>query len=138
VYESANDVCDNQVVNIEFSDGRTASFTMVAFTSIICNRQLRMHFSHGEIVGNMSTFTVTDFRRRSTKTHTPLSDGSGHGGGDSGLIAAFVEAVRTEEQAHLGTDVDEVLSSHLTVFAAEASRKEGVIIDYEEFAREHK
>jgi len=86
VYESENDVCDNQVVNLEFENGNTASFTMVAFTSAICERQLRMHFTHGEIIGNMSTFTVTDFRANKTKTHYPKNEGGGHGGGDLGTI----------------------------------------------------
>ncbi|PPQ66752.1 hypothetical protein CVT24_008709 [Panaeolus cyanescens] len=133
VYESANDVCDNQVVNIEFSNGSTASFTMVAFTDAICDRQTRLHFSHGEIIGNMNTFTVSDFRKRSTTTHRPRNEGGGHGGGDMGLISSFVEAVRTNQQKALGTTIDEVVKSHLTVFAAEESRLKGIVVDYPSF-----
>jgi hypothetical protein len=134
VYESPNDVCDQQVVNIEFANGTTASFTMVAHTSLICERQVRLHFSYGEIIGNMNAFTVTDFRTSATKEYTFGSMG-GHGGGDLGLIEAFVEAVKKGEQEVLGTTVDEVVKSHMTVFAAEASRKEGRVVDCAEFER---
>lgn len=135
VYESENDVCDHQVVNLEFSNGSTVSFTMVAYTSLICDRQTRLHFTHGEIVGDMSSFTVTDFRKRSSRTHHPKNEGGGHGGGDLGLIKTFIEAVATGRQEVLGTDVVEVLKSHLTVFAAESSRKTGRVVDCEEFER---
>lgn len=133
VYEHANDVCDNQVVNLAFSSGASASFTMVAQTALICERQTRLHFTHGELVGDMATFTVTDFRTRKSTLHRPRSDGGGHGGGDTGLIRAFVEAVRSGSQHELGTNATEVLNSHLTVFAAEASRKEGRVVDCAQF-----
>ena len=136
IYESDNDVCDNQVVNLEFANGTTASFTMVAQTSLICERQSRLHFANGEIVGDMSAFTVTDFRTKKVSRHAPALEGGGHGGGDLGLIRAFVEAVRTGRQEVLGTDVSDALRSHLTVFAAETSRKEGRVIDVAEFERE--
>ncbi|OBZ76186.1 putative oxidoreductase YteT [Grifola frondosa] len=80
VYECDNDVCDNQVVNFEFSNGATASFTMIAHTKLICDRQTRLHFAFGEIVGDMNTFTVTDFRTRQSTVHTPKTEGGGHGG----------------------------------------------------------
>jgi hypothetical protein len=111
---------------------------MVAHTSLICERQTRLHFSHGEIVGDMTSFTSTDYRARRTKAHHPRSDGGGHGGGDLGLTAAFVEAVRTGRQEVLGTDIDEVLRSHLLVFAAERSRIEGRIINCREFEKEER
>jgi len=133
VYESDNDVCDNQVVNIQYASGATVSFTMVAYTTLICERQTRLHFTHGEIVGDMSEFTVTDFRSGQTIVHRPPSGGGGHGGGDLGLMQAFVEAVRTRQQNLLGTDVADVLKSHLTVFAAEHSRKTGSVVDCREF-----
>ncbi|KAI0306962.1 hypothetical protein B0F90DRAFT_1622610 [Multifurca ochricompacta] len=133
VYESDNDVCDNQVVNLQYASGATVSFTMVAYTTLICERQTRLHFTHGEIVGDMSQFTVTDFRSGEKTIHEPPSEGGGHGGGDFGLIRAFIEAVRTRQQDLLDTDVTDVLNSHLTVFAAEHSRKTGVVVDYKEF-----
>ena len=99
-------------------------------------RQTRLHFTHGEIVGDMSKFTVTDFRTSHTSTHYPRNEGGGHGGGDKGLMKAFVEAVRTGRQELLDTDVGEVLRSHLTVFAAECARREGRVVDCEEFESE--
>ncbi|KAF7301400.1 GFO-IDH-MocA domain-containing protein [Mycena indigotica] len=135
VYESPNDVCDHQVVNLEFSDGSTASFTMVAYTSLICDRQVRLHFTNGEIVGDMTSFTVHDFRTGMRKSFTPLNEGGGHGGGDLGLIRAFVQAVRTGRQDALGTTLEEIVKSHITVFAAELSRREGRVVDCTEFER---
>jgi predicted dehydrogenase len=137
VYESPNDVVDHQVVNIEFSSGATVSFTMVAFTEQICDRQSRLHFSHGELIGDMSSFVVNDFRaeKRSVRHH-PLSEGGGHGGGDMGLVRSFVEAVRTRNQSVLGVTVQEALDSHLAVFAAEAARKERRVVEFSQFVEE--
>lgn len=131
--QSLIECANTKVVNIQYASGATVSFTMVAYTTLICDRQTRLHFTHGEIVGDMTTFTVTDFRTGRATVHRPPSDGGGHGGGDFGLVMKFVEAVRTRQQELLGTDVTEVLKSHLTVFAAELSRKNRDVIDCVEF-----
>ena len=68
---------------------------MIAHTKLQCERQTRIHFAFGEIVGDMSSFTVTDFRKRKSTLHAPKSEGGHHGGGDTGLVRTFVEAVRT-------------------------------------------
>ena len=107
---------------------------MVAYTTLICQRQTRLHFTHGEIIGDMTQFTVTDFRSGLSTVHQPPPEpGASHGGGDLGLTRTFVEAVRTRRQDLLGTDVTDVLRSHLTVFAAEHSRKTGTVVDCVEF-----
>jgi len=81
----------------------------------------------------MSTYTVTNFRNKRTQQFRPQDEGGGHGGGDTGLIRTFVEAVKARNQTIMGTNVDEVFQAHLTVFAAEASRKEGRMVDIQEF-----
>jgi len=95
-----------------------------------------MHFTHGEIIGNMNTFTVNDFRKRTSRVRHPSNDGGGHGGGDMGLIRSFVDAVREKHQDILGTDIDEIFKSHLTVFAAEKSRTSERVVDCVTFEKE--
>ncbi|KAF8704532.1 Oxidoreductase family, C-terminal alpha/beta domain, partial [Rhizoctonia solani] len=152
VYESPNDVCDHQVVNIEFSNGTTASFTMVAFTKLICERQTRVHLTHGEVVGDSNVFTTSDFRTNETRRHRPSSMDA-HGDGDMGVVREFVRCVahrlarkgnsggeREDDDrdggGDLGYPVSEVLRSHLAVFCAEKARRDGTVILFEEFERE--
>lgn len=128
-YACDNDVVDHQVVNMEFDGGRTAVFTMTAFTSMKYGRMTRIFGTRGEIHGDGKILTHDDFltgRRKvldTSKLPQPLL--GGHGGGDGGLIHAFVTAVATGEQAHILSGVDETLESHRMVFAAEKSRRTG-------------
>ncbi len=48
VYEMNNDVCDHQVVNIEFENGSSASFSMIAYTESMCAR--KVYFSDEKTV----------------------------------------------------------------------------------------
>ena len=109
---------------------------MIAHTKLQCERQTRIHFAFGEIVGDMSSFTVTDFRTRKSALHAPKSEGGHHGGGDTGLIRTFVEAVRTKDQSLLGTDATDASRSHIAVFAAEKARREGTVVDVVQFEKE--
>ncbi|CAK7205265.1 hypothetical protein SEUCBS139899_008032 [Sporothrix eucalyptigena] len=133
VYECDNDVVDHQVVNIEYEGGVTASMTMSAFTESICDRGTRIQGTKGELIGDMVTFDVFDFLTRKKTHHEPVSEGGYHGGGDTGLARAFVASVANEDQSLLGVTPDEVLTSHLLVFAAERSRLEGRVVDFAEF-----
>ena len=62
----------------------------------------------------------------------PIPDsGSGHGGGDEGIMADFVKVLRGEAQAL--TSSRETLESHLMAFAAEEARLNGRVIAMDEF-----
>ena len=57
----------------------------------------------------------------------------GHGGGDAGLMTAFVQALRGEGRA-LHTSARDSLESHLMAFAAEESRLNGgALIDMDAY-----
>ena len=132
MYACDNDVVDHQVVNLEFAGGRTASFTMTAFTSGKYGRTTRIFGTRGEILGDSATLTLDTFltgRRRVVDTRRLERKGTGgHGGGDGGLLRAFVEAVRRDDPSSILTGADESLETHLAVFAAERARRTGRVV----------
>ena len=58
---------------------------------------------------------------------------AGHGGGDVGVMAAFVEALR--DPASAMTTARESLESHLMAFAAEEARVKGSLVSMDDFRR---
>lgn len=142
VYGSDNDVVDHQVVSIEYEQGVTASFTMTAFTPLM-GRQTRVFGTHGYLECDGRTITVLDFRTRrrsvvDTLVDTPvgsLADGpaeaSGvdrHGGGDRGLVDAFLDAVASGGARNRLVPPEESLAAHRLAWAAERARRSGSVV----------
>eukprot|EP00455_Lapot_gusevi_P046436 TRINITY_DN6113_c0_g1_i4.p1 TRINITY_DN6113_c0_g1~~TRINITY_DN6113_c0_g1_i4.p1 ORF type:complete len:458 (+),score=104.22 TRINITY_DN6113_c0_g1_i4:53-1375(+) len=131
VYSSDNDVVDHQVVNLEFAEGVTAAFTMVAFTEKICQRQTQIYGSRGQLMCvDEKTLSHFDFATQTTRLIAcPLAPADtrlkGHGGADYFLMEAFVNAVAHNNPSLLLTNAEDALASHLLVFAAEKSRLTG-------------
>ena len=132
VYDCDNDVVDHQVVNLQFEGGETASFTMTAFTKAR-QRETRIFGTKGEIYGNGTKIQIYEFLTgkseiidTSAKDPSSLAD---HGGGDYGLIHAFIEAVAENDSSKVLSGPEETLESHLMTFAAEKSRKEGKVVE---------
>jgi len=131
VYACDNDVVDNQVVNLLYDGDRTASLTMTAFTELR-HRCTRIFGTHGELEGRGDAFHLYDFltgKRRTVPVRT--SDSSvlgGHGGGDFGLMQAFVAAIAHDDPTRILSGARETLETHLTVFAAETARRENRVV----------
>ncbi|UXI04568.1 Gfo/Idh/MocA family protein [Photobacterium sp. TY1-4] len=133
VYLCDNDVVDHQVVNFQFEDGRSASFTMTAFTEY-ADRKTRLFGTLGQIEGDGRYIKVFDFKtnRETVYDVEAIQDETtmtGHGGGDYHMMQRFVEAVAKEEQTLILSGSAETLETHLTVFAAEQSRREKRVVD---------
>ncbi|GAA2716578.1 MULTISPECIES: Gfo/Idh/MocA family oxidoreductase [Streptomyces] len=131
VYACDNDVVDHQVVAMEFSGGVTATFTMTAFTEG-GPRRTRIFGTRGELYGDGRTIRIHDFLTRSDEEVTPVRQGEmtaagGHGGGDAGLMDAFVEAVATGDPTRIRSGPRDSLASHLAVLAAERARVNGTV-----------
>ncbi len=133
VYACDNDVVDHQVVSIEYDQGVTASFTATAFTGYEF-RKTRLFGTHGCIEGDGSMLEVLDFGTgRRQRVPIPSIDGSGgqsgHGGGDAGLIRAFVDALASGDSARHLPDPRQALAAHHLAWAAERARVTASVVE---------
>ncbi|GHJ47888.1 oxidoreductase [Catellatospora sp. TT07R-123] len=132
VYACDNDVVDHQVVAMEFDGGVSAVFTMNAFNTG-GHRRTRLFGTRGELVCEGDSITVYDFVTGAWTQHDPSTVGGadsagGHGGGDEGLMEAFVTAVATGDPAPILSGPAQTLNSHLATFAAEQARLDGTVV----------
>lgn len=131
VYECENDVVDHQIVNLEFEHGRTAGFTMTAFTRGR-QRETRLFGTRGEIYGNDEYIELFDFATGQTsRIETQcddIDDDDHHGGGDRRIVQHFVRAVSESRPDLILSGPRETLESHRIVFAAEESRRTGEVV----------
>ncbi|MCY1137264.1 Gfo/Idh/MocA family oxidoreductase [Actinoplanes sp. Pm04-4] len=127
VYDCDNDVVDHQVVAMQYPGGKTATFTMTAFTPMQ-GRQTRMFGRHGSIEGDGRTLRVTDFRTGVSETVEAGGASGGHDGGDEALVHAFLGAVAHGDPSRLSSDMATSLASHRVVWAAERARLSGSVV----------
>lgn len=121
VYHMDNNQEDHYIAAMEFEGGITANFSMEAFTSYE-GRRTRVMGSMGDIVGDMETFTVNDFRTGKNTVYDN-SSGDGHGGGDWRLVRDWLQAVTQHKPELLTSTIDASIESHIMGFMAEKSRK---------------
>ena len=125
VYNGDNNVVDHQVVSMEFEDGISATFTMTAF-ALKTQRRTEIFGSAGELRGDGESIEVTNFLS-GEKTKIAFTDPEtgavhGHLGGDEGIMADFIDALRSKDRNLSISSPAISLESHLMAFAAERSR----------------
>ena len=128
VYHCDNDVVDRQVVNLEFENGGVATFTMTGLSADFY-RELKIFGTEGQIKANMGTKEIVLHRFGEEAKAIPLDMGmeaSGHGGGDYGIMADFLQVLKNGGESRTSAEVS--LQSHLICFAAEKSRKENIVV----------
>jgi predicted dehydrogenase len=126
VYKMENDQPDHYTANILFEDNITAGFSMEAFTSY-AGRRTRVMGSLGDITGDMTSFTYTDFLT-GEKTEWK-HDSDGHGGGDWRLVDDWVGAVSKQDKSLLSSTIEASIESHIMGFCAEKSREKNQVVN---------
>ncbi|MEJ2886515.1 Gfo/Idh/MocA family protein [Actinomycetospora aeridis] len=127
VYRCDNDVVDHQVVAFEFDSGITATHTVTAFSDQ-APRQTRVFGTHGAVEANGGVLRFHDFRAHPDQAVETLSVGDGrapHHEGDEELVRTFLQGVADGDESGNLTGIEEALTSHRIVWAAEAARRSG-------------
>lgn len=126
VYRMDNDQPDHLTVNMLFENGATAAFSMEAHVSYE-GRKTRIMGSKGDIIGDMESFVLTDFKTRKQTSWSLKTDA--HGGGDHRLVKDWVQAVYQQNKDLLSSSIEVSVESHLMAFGAERSRQNRTIED---------
>ena len=133
VYRCDNDVVDHQVVAMGLTSGATVSLTVQGHAHEEY-RTMRYDGTRATLRGRFglrSDIEIHDHVRGEME-HVPIPTArGGHGGGDFGVLAAFVGAVRGDARSvALG---GEIYESYLLALAAEQSRLTGDPVDMSQF-----
>lgn len=125
VYACDNDAVDHQIVNLLFEGGVTVSHLMESYT-YTGGRQTKVFGTRGEIIGDGRKLQIHHFSNRTTSVWDSVLEagpsGSGHGGGDFGIVRELIRQIREGSTADHLAAFEMSLESHKIAFAAEASR----------------
>jgi predicted dehydrogenase len=145
VYHCDNDVVDHQSVNMEFASGATGVLFMHGHAHEEA-RTMRYDGTRATLRGKFSygisdSIEIHDHLTGRVERIDPQAGDSGHGGGDAGVMAAFVKVLREPRAVSARADSvalttsRESLESHLMAFAAEEARVNGSIVQMDRFRR---
>ncbi|KAK3756701.1 hypothetical protein RRG08_013964 [Elysia crispata] len=134
VYDSDNDVVSNQVVNFQFDDGAAANFSMVAFTKLVGQREIKIYGTLGELVyeDGWDEMLLFDFLSRTTEqisvSQNFPNEMAGHTGAGYHLMKTFLQKLKSESRDN-AAELEETLTSHMLVFAADKARLENKVVN---------
>lgn len=138
VFNTPKDICDNQVVNIEFENGVLANFT-VSMDQPRTTRRIKINGTNGQIVGDIGKDdlrvvhdAVTESYAMGTfdweRTYPMVYEHSGHHGGDSVLSRQFNAMLKGEPTPPLA-GLPEGVEASILALAAQESADTGTIVD---------
>ena len=138
VYRCDNNVCDHMSILMEFDGGITATFSLTAQTNA-CHRHIHIMCEDGEIEADDGQRRIVVRKHVSSQADTfaervinVRTNGSGHGGGDAGIMADFTAGL-TEPGQESRSSISRSVESHLMACAIEQARLTGKVVDMESY-----
>lgn len=140
VYRCDNNVCDHMSMIMEFENGVTATFSLTAQTSGV-HRNIHIMCEHGEILADdgqrqivVQHFVANQAESFQTRTIHVRTNGSGHGGGDAGIMEDFAKSIQNSE-SESRSSISRSVESHLMACALEEARLTGRVVELDEYRK---
>lgn len=137
VYKCDNNVMDNQVMNFEFEDGTTGTFTVTAFEF---GRRTEVQGSRCVIRANEAEGKITIYDQMSAevvKVYDVFSESTttiNHRSLDIQLTRDLIDFMKDGKSTDISF-IDGGLHGHLACFAAEIAREEGRVVSIDELLK---
>lgn len=142
VFQANNDVCDRQIVNMEFEGGVTARMNVNAFNE--GGRYIRIYGTKGELLafmGDESIYIRKTYGERNNEyipvMKTDESIAGGHGGGDVGIVYDLYDYLNGTYTGFSVADIHISVANHMIAFAAEKSRHNDTVVLMDDFCKEY-
>lgn len=124
VFLNDNNVCDNQLVTMNFENGAVAVLNLNGFSDKMF-RECHIVGTKGELIGYGTKLEMRIFGGKSGKVFTGSPAVSGHVEGDIRIISGFVKLLCGESEDLTDiTTIEATVESHNIALAAECSRKQ--------------
>ena len=137
VYRCDNNVCDHMSIILDFDNDVTATFSLTAQTSP-CHRNIHIMCEDGEIIADDGDRQILVRKHVSSQADTfqervinVRTNGSGHGGGDAGIMEDFTASLSAGTQTK--SAISASVESHLMACAIEKARLTGTVVDMTDF-----
>ena len=128
-YRAESDVVDHQIVTMQLESGTSVALVMHGHSHEE-SRTMRYDGTRATlrgVFGRQQSIVVIDHITGQPEEIAIRTAIGGHGGGDGGIMEAFLATVETG--APPATPASESLESHLLAFLAEEAREAGTVID---------
>ncbi|MDD2503871.1 MAG: Gfo/Idh/MocA family oxidoreductase [Clostridia bacterium] len=132
VFNAKKDIVDHEVLNIEYKNGITASFT-VCMLSSDANRTMVIFGSEGTLYADYSKSEIivkTIYPENQVVYTFNKSNETGHGGGDRGIYENYIDSIQMDKYLDRN-DIKAGLMSSAVILAGEVSMRDKITIDIE-------
>ena len=140
VYRCDNNVCDHMSVLMEFDNGITSTFSLTAQTCTF-HRNIHIMCEDGEIEADDGLHKIIVRKHVSNPANrideriiNVRTNGSGHGGGDAGIMEDFTAGL-TETVHESRSSISRSVESHLMACAIEQARLTGKVVEMDAYRK---
>lgn len=128
VFKCDNNVPEVQTIRMTMEGNLEVNFALTAFSNEI-TRVSTFFGTKGEIRADLESGVIKVNKFGGSSQEIKIDAGSGHNGGDEGLMHQFINLLKGEDDLDGMSTLEDSMESHIMAFSSEEARKNNKIIN---------